>query len=227
MRVQQHQILLLQQQQPVSAKVFVQVLSKVLDQRRNSPEYYGGGRRLSEKQEIFFFFIIIKEDQRSNVDTKYQPSDQYPSQSHRHTGDLRQQYDHQIPTAFFVLETLALTLRVQLRPCPPGNLDDFWGFRNDNFGDNGGRSVGFNGETTMLYNNEDMIGSTLMTTTTTSNVGAVATMKHDSTDNISDLWSLPWQLIEDSGGNNNYNNMVVGFDLDSATDNWHDFFHSI
>ncbi|KAK8661133.1 hypothetical protein V6N13_052032 [Hibiscus sabdariffa] len=94
-----------------------------------------------------------------------------------------------------------------------GNLDNFQGFGYDNFWeavDNGGPTVGFNGETMLPYNNQNMIEST----TTTSDVAV--------TDNRSVLWGLPWQLIGDSGNND----MVAATNLDCAIDYWHGILNS-
>ncbi|XP_039002177.1 dof zinc finger protein DOF2.1-like [Hibiscus syriacus] len=216
------------------SKVSVQGLSEALDQRctlRNVT--VGGGCRENKKSSSPYSSSTsskkIKDQTLTQLNTK-----PLINTHHDHidtTDDLRQRYDHHDSdhlscfgnpshdVAGSVADLLFL-----------GNFDDFQGFWNDTFGENGDPSVGFNGETMMLYNNEDMSGSTSTTTTTiTSDVGAVATMKQDGPENGSDLWSLPWQLIEDAGagGNNNHNAMAVGFDLDSVTDNWHDFFHSI
>ncbi|KAK8604984.1 hypothetical protein V6N13_082445 [Hibiscus sabdariffa] len=93
-----------------------------------------------------------------------------------------------------------------------GNLDNFQGFGYDNFWeavDNGGSTVGFNGETMLPYNNENMIEST-----TTSDVAV--------TENRSALWGLPWQLIADAGNND----MVAATNLDCAIDYWHGILNS-
>ncbi|XP_022731113.1 dof zinc finger protein DOF2.1-like [Durio zibethinus] len=95
------------------------------------------------------------------------------------------------------------------------NFQNFqYGFGNENMGevDNGGRSVGINGEMMLPYNNEEMNNIA----TTTSAV-TVTTMKQELCNGYGResenrvLWGLPWQL-----GGDGYN---MG-DLDSGRESW-------